>query len=140
MYQISPKIYYYVKTGEILVITNEFQSEEKIELTTKEEDIEIYSQLKSRSIDEIDYIDLEYGTLATILKNVKSYKVNLETKKLEVNYYTKDELAEIQKQIENLNNRTLGITEYIQTQDEKTLSDFEDYILEQEKNKILGGI
>ena len=89
MNKVCSKIYYEISTGNVLIITAESQGD--IENTTKEQDISIYPQLKDKTIDEINYIELEYGTLISTFNNVKSYSVNLETEKLEVTYYTQVE-------------------------------------------------
>lgn len=141
MNQILAKIYYLISSGEILTITAESQG--CVEHTTKEQDMKIYEQLKNKNIDEVDFIELEYGTLANTFNNSKSYKVNLETKKLEVEYYTQQELEEMKKQYEqqnqeaqDLNSRVSDITEYLQNQGSQKISDIEAYILESEKNKL----
>lgn len=90
MNQICAKIYYLVSTGEVLLITPEMQG--TVIETTKEQDMEVYSQLNDKNISDVDYIELPYGTLATTFDNSKSYVVNLTTKQLEVTYYTNDEL------------------------------------------------
>ncbi|MBA8980496.1 hypothetical protein [Clostridium saccharobutylicum] len=79
-YYIGAKIYYDIKTGDVLTITSEMQG--NVEETTKEQDMEIYQELTGRNINDVDFIELQYGTLASIFTNAKSYKVNLETKKI----------------------------------------------------------
>lgn len=138
MNQISAKVYYEVITGKILVITSEMQG--LIETTTKEEDMKTYEQLKSHNIDEVDYIELEYGTLASTFNNAKSYSVNLETKQLEVTYYIPEELNSMQQQnqvAQELNSRISDISTYLSNSSETTIADVENSILEIEKNKII---
>ncbi|OOM71447.1 hypothetical protein [Clostridium sp. BL-8] len=104
--------------------------------------MEIYEQLKDKSVSEIDYIELEYQELATTLVNSKSYKVNLDTKQLEVVYYSKYELNAIELQnqeTEALNNRVSDISSYLSNSDETTILNIENSILEIEKNKIING-
>lgn len=90
MNQICAKVYYLIATGEVLVITSECQGYVKV--TTKTQDITIYPQLQNKTVNEIDYIELEYGILAITFKNAKSFIVNITTKQLEVTYYTQAEL------------------------------------------------
>jgi hypothetical protein len=101
--------------------------------------MKIYSQLQDKNIDEVDFIQLEYGTLTTTFNNAKSYKVNLDTKQLEVIYYTEYELSSMQKQskeVESLNNRVSDISNYLMNSDDSTISSVEDTVLEIESNKI----
>jgi hypothetical protein len=140
MNQICAKIYYLIDTGEVLIITPECQG--SVEPTTKEKDMEIYEQLKSYSIDEVDFLELEYGTLAYTFNNAKAYKVSLKTKQLDVVYYTKEELTAIQEQYQqnqqsqDLNSRVSDIAIYLNNSNEDTIADIENSILEIEKNKI----
>lgn len=141
MNQVGTKIYYSIASGKVLQVTSEMQG--CVEPTTKEQDVLTYSTLQNNNIDEIDYIQLEYGTLATTFNNAKSYKVNLETKKLEVDYYTKEELEVIGQQSQEaqaLNSRISDISTYLLNSDETTISDIENSLLEIEKNKILEGM
>jgi hypothetical protein len=96
MNQIKAKVYYLIETGEVLAITSEMQG--NIEKTTKSQDMKIYPQLKDKNTNDVDYIELTYGTLASTFNNAKSYKVNLTTKRLEVTYYTQEELDAIVSQ------------------------------------------
>jgi len=140
MNQIKAKVYYLISTGEVLIVVSEMQGD--IEESTKEQDIEIYPQLKSININEVDYIELDYGTLSNVFNNSKSYKVNIETKKLEVIYYTQEELNAMQQQSqknEDLNARINDITEYLSNSDETTIADLENSILQKEQNKINNG-
>lgn len=140
MNEIKSKIYYLILTGEILIITSEVQG--SVESTTKEQDMEIYEQLKSHTIDEVDFIELEYGTLASAFINAKSYKINLGTKQLEVIYYTQEELLNQKKQQEeqiNLTNRINLISQYSNL-DNSSIVDLENYILQREKDRIIGGV
>lgn len=142
MSQIGTKVYYDVKTGDILTITSEMQG--TVNETTKEEDMKIYQELKNKNIDDVDYIELEYGTLSTTFTNSKSYKVNLETRKLDITYFTQEEIdkmkADYESNIQNeqaLNDNISTISEYL-TQNSANIADIEDYILQKEQNKILG--
>lgn len=96
--EIKSKIYYEKINCNILVITAEYID---ISTTTKEEDMEIYPELKGKDINEVDFIELEYGTFLETFQNAKSFKINIENKKLEVVYYTQEELDEQRKQNES---------------------------------------
>lgn len=91
--QVKSKIYYEIATGNVLLVTSEMEG--SVIETTKEQDIQYYSQLQGKDANEIDFIELEYGTLVTTFTNAKSYIVNLTSKKLEVTYYTQQELDEL---------------------------------------------
>jgi hypothetical protein len=140
MKQNNARVYYKKSTGEVLVITPECIG--TVIETTKEDDIKLYQPLKDRNIDEIDFIELEYGTLENTFNNAKSYKVNLETKQLEVIYYTNEELTSIQVQYQetqDVNLRVSDIASYLSSSDSTTIADIENSILEIEKNKIING-
>jgi len=141
MNQVKAKVYYEVETGTILLITSEGQG--WIAETTKEEDIKIYPELKDKDINNIDFIELEFGALETIFNNFKAYHVNIEKKELIVEYYTPEELQVIKNQnqeIQILNNRVNDISEYLNQQSAQTVVDFENYILQNELNKIMEGM
>lgn len=140
MNQIKAKVYYLIYTGEVLTITSEMQG--CVEQTTKEQDMTMYLQLKDKNIDDIDFIELEYGTLSTTFNNVKTYSINLETKTLEVIYYTQEEL-DVQT-LEQLSRQTISdrintISTYINL-DNTSIEDLENYILQREKDKTIGGV
>lgn len=142
MNRIKTKIYYLVSTGEVLVVTPEYKGY-GVQLTEKEQDMNLYKQLSSKKLAEIDYIELEYGTLESTFNNAKSYKVNLETKKLEVIYYTKEEAELIDRQrqeIEKNSYRVSDVSTYLLNSDDITISNIENSILEIERNKILEGM
>lgn len=141
MKEIKAKIYYEIATGNILTITSEMAGE--VEENTKEQDCTIYPQLQDKDINNIDFIELEYGTFASIFTNIKSYKINLETKALECEYYTAEELQAMQNQEQEsqvLTNRVNDISDYLNQQSSDTIADFENYILQNEINKITEGM
>ena len=139
MNQICAKVYYLIATGEILTITSEMQG--TVEPTTKEQDMEVYPQLKDKNPDEIDFIELEYGTLATTFTNVKSYSVDVQNKKLNLVYYTQEEL-DTQKQIitdeQTTNSRISAISNYA-SQNTTSIDDLENAIIQLELAKIQNG-
>ena len=135
--QISSKVYYEKATGTVLVITSEVQG--NIENPTHE-DMQVYEQLRDKNINDIDFIELEFGTLGTIFNNSKNYHVDLETNKLNINYYTDEELNNIKIQYQNtqeLNNRVGSISEYLSEQPNETITDVENYIVQNELNKVM---
>ncbi len=137
---VCSKIYYKKDSGEIILTTPEVKIGGV--LTNKEEDYIMQKALQIFNIDDIEYITLPYGTLATAFKNAKTYSINLDTKELEVTYYTEDELKEIQKQEEESqvgSNRVEDIKSYLDNADDTTISKVEDTILETESNKIING-
>lgn len=139
MYKIKCRIYYDKKTGESLVITSETELDK---LQSKEEDMNIYPNLKGRDINSVDFIELEYGQQAVIFNNFKSCKVNVMSKQLEVQYCTEEELNEVKNNSEKahtITDRISNISMYI-SQDEIMISQIEDLIIQNEVNKIMGGI
>lgn len=143
MNQIQAKIYYEITTGQVLVITSEIQG--YVVKTTKEQDIQTYSQLKDKKIDEIDWIELEYGTLTQTFNNIKAYSIDVDNKKFIGVYYTQEELDDIRNKKDKeiteqqvVLDRTSTITSYMQD-NPSTMDNIEDIILESEKNKILNG-
>ncbi|AGX44498.1 hypothetical protein [Clostridium saccharobutylicum] len=142
MAQIKSKFYYEISTGNILQITSELQDD--ILESTKEQDMKKYDSLKNKIPDDIDYVEVEFGTLFNILTTSKSYKVNIETKKLEIEYYTQEEIdernTEYSQQVKNeqaLNDSISNISKYLK-QNSNNISEVENYILQKEQNKILG--
>lgn len=143
MQQICAKVYYNIADGEVLAVTGEMQG--YVRETTKAEDMQSYSQLKDKCSEDIDYITLEYGTLASAFSKTKSYSVNIVTKALEVVYYTDEELAVIEKGQQTSSNNQVNdsiatINEYLCNSDPATIADIENAILQIELNKSLGGM
>jgi hypothetical protein len=138
MNEIPAKVYYLVSTGEVLTIIITPESSDTIKETTKEEDIKIYPQLQDKNASDVDFIELEYGTLATAVNNAKSYSIDVTNKKLNIIYYTEDELNAIQKQnqeAQSLNNRIVDISNYLQNQT-NLISTVENSIIQSETNNI----
>ncbi|AQR93523.1 hypothetical protein [Clostridium saccharoperbutylacetonicum] len=143
MNKIQAKVYYAASTGQVLLVTSEMQG--SVEKTTKEQDVEIYPQLKDKKVEEIDFIELEYGTLTSTFNNIKSYSIDVVNKKILSVYYTQEELDAIKFQQNKemaeqqaIMDRTSTITNYIQD-NTSIMDNVEDIILESEKNKILNG-
>lgn len=141
MNTVNAKVYYDNATGDVILITSECMGD--VRSTTKAEDMGIYSELTNRPIDSVDFIELEYGTLRSAFNNVKSYTVNIETKQLELVYYTDSELQEIKDQETAgilLGSRIADISTYLKDQPSDTIAEFENYILQTELNKITEGV
>jgi hypothetical protein len=140
MNQICAKIYYLIATGEVLAVTAEMQG--SVEPSTKERDMEVYDILKDKFIDEIDYIELEYGTLATTFNNAKSYSVNLSTRTFEVIKYTQEELdgqAQVIADKQVTESRINTISEYV-NQNTSSIDDIENAIIQYELTNIENGV
>jgi hypothetical protein len=136
--RIPSKIYYLISTGEVILITSEMQG--SVESTTKEQDISIYTQLQNYTVNEINYIELPYGTLSSTFKNVKSYSVV--NKKLNLVYYTQEELDAIQQEQEAqqaIQDRINIISEYLNL-DNNSIDVLENAIIEYETSLITNGV
>ena len=141
MNQIPSKVFYEIATGKILFITSGYNAD--IQEQPKEYYMKVFVELKDKIIDEVDYIELEYGTLGTIFTNVKSYSVNLVTKTLDFVYFTQSELDNInkeQQEVKDLTERVSMISDYSQVQNSETLSIIENSIVDIEINKMTGGM
>lgn len=144
MNKVSAKVYYLIANGEVLLVMPEGTY---IEMTNKEQDVKSQPALQGINIDEIDYIELEYGKLSsTFTTAVKSRKVNVESKELELTYFTEEELEEQRKQYDQqliidqeLNTRISDIATYLLSSGSTAIADIENSILEIEKNKIING-
>ncbi|GEA31673.1 hypothetical protein [Clostridium diolis] len=143
--KLNSRVYYNKSTGDILCFTDEQFNIAGIKIPTIQDDKQKYSVLKSISDDMLGKIELEYGQLFNILVKSKSCVVDIKQEKhrLEVVYYTEDELKAKEvtitgEQIDK-NDIIQNIILYAQIQDEVTLLTLENSILEIEKNKILEG-
>jgi len=144
MNQIKARVYYLIATGEVIARTYEMLCSAK--QPTKEDDMLFYPELKGINANDVDFIELEYGTLSSTFDFAISYAINLETKTLDCVYSTQEELdAKAKEQIilqeaqQESAERVSSILEYIQNQDSQAISNIEDYILTTEMNKILNG-
>ena len=142
--EIGAKISYEKNSGNVILITSEMCG--SCEERSKELDMDFYSQLKDYNIDDVDFIQLEYGTMAKTFENLKSYSINTETKKLECIYFTKEEIEEMQNYTEQyvqdqqiIVDRNFGISEYL-IENPNSIADVENYILQNEINKIMEGV
>jgi|SRR5471030_3014158 len=140
MNELRAKICYEISTGNVLFITTEYIAD--VQERHKDYYMEVFTELRKYSMDEINFIDLDYETYAVTFANIKSYSVNPKTKTLDCIYFTQTELdsvAQEQQIADTLINKILTISEYIKIQNEQSISNIEDYILESEKNKIING-
>jgi hypothetical protein len=109
---------------------------------TKKHDMDFYPQLKAYNINDIEFIELEYGTMFKTFENLKSYSVNTTTKELECIYFTSEELEEMEQNaqdIHHLAERSCNISNYLD-ENPNSMSDIENYILQNELNKITEGM
>lgn len=135
--QIQSKVYFLIKTGEVLLITPETESD--ITQTTQEEDMKRYKQLQNINVTEVDYILLKYGTLFSILTNAKSYIVNINTRKLEVKYYTQEEIEAMKSpssKEDSLKERADLIANYFYLKGDSSISEAENFIIQSELSKL----
>lgn len=136
---IPSKIIYDTSTGNVLVVTPECLNSALEQPPSIEE---IKSKYNISNDSEVSSLTLEVGSMTTIFNNAKSYKVNIKTKKLEVIYFTPEELQSMENQGQEdkaLNNRISDISSYLMEQHE-SITNVEDYILQTELNKITEGL
>lgn len=129
---------YYKNTGEVICITDE--SYGAVPFISVDDDYNNYKNLSNFNVGELAFIELELGEREKII-GVKSYKVNVETKELEIENFTQEELQFMQQQSQEnktLNTRISDIANYL-NEDSSSIQDVEDYILQKEQNKIING-
>ena len=83
------RVYYLKENGNVVFKTG--QAEGWVTEITPEQDWEIYEELKKYTKESLDYIQLKYDEYSTEFAECTSYKVNIETKKLEFDYTPKPE-------------------------------------------------
>lgn len=140
MNEICAKVYYELSTGNVITITSEMTGE--VEVFTKEQDFSRYPQLQNQNINDVDFVELEYGTLENTFKNLKSYTINLKTKALECIYYTLEELnTQLQEELQTniIQERINTISEYASV-DNNSIELLENAVIEYEMNLIMGGM
>lgn len=81
---VGKRIYYLKVDGRVVLDTGE--AEGWVNPTTVEQDWEIYSELKKYTKESVDYIELQFGEFKTEFSECTSYRVNVDTKKLEFDY------------------------------------------------------
>lgn len=95
--QVKSKVYYDNLTGVVLEITPECEG--GVPTFTKGQDMERLDQLKGRNANDIDFIELEFGTMSSILNMSKSCHIDVATRQLKVEYLTQAEIDEINSNI-----------------------------------------
>lgn len=83
------RVYYIKENGNVVFKTG--QAEGWVTEITPEQDWEIYEELKKYTKESLDFIQLKYNEYSTEFAECTSYKVNIETKKLEFDYTPKPE-------------------------------------------------
>lgn len=91
---IGKRIYYLKTTGDVAYTVGEqegwiVENPHELQdppLTKKEYDFKIYAELQKYNPDEVDFIELQFGEFKTEFAECTSYRVNVETKKLEFDY------------------------------------------------------
>lgn len=135
---VESKVYYLKETGNVIYVTSEFRG--GVIKTTFEDDYNIVDALNQYKIDQIDCMEIEYGTYITAFQNAKSYYVDLESKELKVEYYTIEELENQSQEAQDLNTRVSDISDYLKDQQSESISIFEDFIIQTELNKVMEGM
>ena len=107
--QIGTKIYYCLLTGNIIIVIGDMQG--YVKETTFSEDIEIYAELKERSIDTIGLLTFKYGEYAKLSKGSTSAIVNLKTKELIFSYEDLPQLPQEPTEIEIMQNEIKALKE-----------------------------
>jgi hypothetical protein len=82
--QIGRKIYFDVKTGNVIIDLGESQGD--ISPTTVDDDIAVFKPLSERNRESFDVIELEYGRYSQEFMECSSYRVNPETKEIEFSH------------------------------------------------------
>ncbi len=135
---VESKIYYLKETGKVIYTTGEFSG--GVIKTTFEDDYKIIDALNQYNINEIECIEIEYGTYITTFQNAKSYYVDLESKKLKVEYYTIEELENQSQEAQDLYTRVSDISDYLIDQQSQSISNIENFIIQTELNKVMEGM
>ena len=81
---LGSRIYYLKTNGNIIFRT--YDSEGHVKELTTEDDWRIYTELSKYNKSEVDFIELQFGEFKTEFAECTSYRVNVETKKLEFDY------------------------------------------------------
>lgn len=87
------RVYYLKENGNVVFKTG--QAEGWVIEITPEQDWEIYAELQKYTKESLDFIQLQYDEFETEFNECTSYRVNIETKKLEFEYGEKPNPPEI---------------------------------------------
>ena len=81
---LGRRIYYLKSNGNVVLNTGERKG--NVVKTTIDEDFSMYNRLSRYNRDKLDVIELKFGEYKTEFKECTSYRVNIDTKKLEFDY------------------------------------------------------
>ena len=87
------RVYYLKENGNVVFKTG--QAEGWVIEITPEQDWEIYAELQKYTKESLDFIQLQYDEFETEFNECTSYRVNIETKKLEFEYGEKPNPPEV---------------------------------------------
>ena len=87
------RVYYLKENGNVVFKTG--QAEGWVTEIKPEKDWEIYEELKKYTKESLDFIQLQYDEYSTEFAECTSYRVNIETKKLEFEYGEKPNPPEV---------------------------------------------
>lgn len=87
------RVYYLKENGNVVFKTG--QAEGWVIEIKPEQDWEIYTELQKYTKESLDFIQLQYDEFKTELAECTSYRVNIETKKLEFEYGEKPNPPEV---------------------------------------------
>lgn len=125
---INSKIYYLKTNGKVILITPEYSLNFEIEKSNLDADYKKYAELQLVNKSDIDFIELEYGKFNSLFINAKSYNVNIKSKELEIIYFTKEELEELEK--ENNTSSSASRIEELEKENEKLIDEIIDLKVE----------
>lgn len=87
------RVYYLKENGNVVFKTG--QAEGWVIEIKPEQDWEIYTELQKYTKESLDFIQLQYDEFKTEFAECTSYRVNIETKKLEFEYGEKPNPPEV---------------------------------------------
>ena len=87
------RVYYLKENGNVVFKTG--QAEGWVTEITPEQDWEFYAELQKYTKESLDFIQLQYDEFKTEFAECTSYRVNIETKKLEFEYGEKPNPPEV---------------------------------------------
>lgn len=136
---VGAKVYYDVATGNVLLVTSEMSG--NVREMDKLEDVETHEELKNRNAEEVEFINIEYGSKDSLFNNAKSVKVDVINKKLNIEYMTIEEIDTIEKQSlgqQTIFDRINSIMNYVSNNTDY-IDQVENLIIQSELNEIENG-
>lgn len=123
MNYIGRRIYYKPLDGKVVYDTGDRSGIDIIK-SSIEEDFQYVLELKDYSIDELEYIELDFGMYAEDFRECLYYKVNIETKQLEFVYNENTNIGEkpLVEQIKELKNQLFTADERYQSLNKSAIS------------------